>query len=146
MRLEFLRNNFEKRKVNSNIEYIIFKPASEAVFENAEAKVGSPFPYQVKLFYQYCNGLYVNDPFLHILQLEDTVVLEKCYWHFANISSGVRLGLNISQINLADQWDIINIETKLVITRTMASFWSNKIWKWIDNRECFWQPKSLLKD
>ena len=145
MRLECLKNNFEKRRVNS-IEYEIFKPANESLFRKAEAKIGHPFPYQVTLFYQYCNGLYIKDPFLCVLKLEDAVVLDDIYWNFANVSSGIRLGFDMSQINIADQWDIVDIETKHIITRTMASFWSNKIWKWIDNRERFWRPKFSVTD
>ena len=50
---------------------------------------------------------------------------------FAKFNGKHDLAFLSSNLNQAEQWDIVNASTGFLITLTMASFWSNKLVAWL---------------
>lgn len=39
----------------------------------------------------------------------------------------------------AKEWNILNKESGYEITKTISSFWSNKIWQWLEKENKIWE-------
>ena len=107
--------------------------------ENSQALLGEAFPEQVADFYRNCNGLNVKDK-LEIYKLED---LQKCgsLIEFAIFDNKHSIAFDISSLNIAGHWDIVNSKNNLIITHTMASFTTNKIWAWLHRGRQVWDEE-----
>ena len=117
--------------------YKLGKPASGEQLDISEKNLQVVFPQQFRLFYTHFNGLVVRVPFLEILGL-DCLTKNLNLIHFANIDRGNRICFDCSKLNAAKQWNIVNCQDGFIITLTLASFWSNKIWAWIDKKREIW--------
>ena len=49
--------------------------------------------------------------------------------------------VDLSKKNEADEWDIINLNNHFVITKTIGSFFTNKVWAWIDRGHTIWKEE-----
>ena len=140
MLLEQILLRFKNLSANRELKYSLTSPASENEIMETEQRLGVSFPAQVKSFYQHCNGLHVDDPQLEILPIERLDFSFPQHLHFATLDSNHRLYFNVSKMNDADQWDIVTADGFLV-TVTMASFWSNRMWTWIEKRRPIWEEQ-----
>ncbi len=137
MNIDHLIGNFEKRRVKKNLVYKIGEPASENQIKNVEAKLEVLFPDQLRMFYSHYNGLKVEEPPLEIFNVEKLVKINNLI-HFSNINKDIKICFDCKELNQAKQWNIINYDDGYRITLTFASFWSNKIWAWIDKKREIW--------
>jgi hypothetical protein len=140
MHLEQVSSELQKLSEKDNLIYSLGKCVSLADILRAEQKLDVTFPAQIKLFYESYNGLRVDDPQLEVLPLEGLHFVTPEKLNFAVIDGKHQLYFDTSQINEADQWDIISEDDHLV-TKTMASFWSNKIWAWIKGKRAIWKEE-----
>lgn len=91
-----------------------------------------------QLLFQYVNG--------YCIQKDDRKILFKLalldyrYLQFAQIDD-VIIAVDLRKTNEANEWDIINYDTKYVITKTFESFFANKVWAWIDRKRTFWKEE-----
>jgi hypothetical protein len=138
MNIDHLENNFDKRRLKKNLQYYLNEPASEENISKAEFRLDVTFPDQVKLFYRHHNGLIVKAPPIEILNIEKLYKTTD-YIVFALVDERNKLCFDCSRINEADQWDIVSYDSGYKITLTFASFWSNKIWAWIDKQRRIWE-------
>ena len=67
-------------------------------------------------------------------------LLNNNYLQFAQIDD-VIIAVDLRKTNGANEWDIINYETKYVITKTFESFFANKVWAWIDRKRTIWKEE-----
>ena len=141
MHTDHLIRNFEKRAVKQGMNYHLGSPASIYEIEQTQKRLKVKFPSQVKMFYQTINGLQVKDPHLEILCLNKIKVDEAGRIHFATFDQKHRICFDTTKINNAEQWDILNLDTGFTVTLTMASFWTNKIWAWIDSKRTIWKEE-----
>lgn len=141
MRIEHVAVNLERRAQKSGLNYTLGAPASAQQILQAEQRFGVAFPAQTRLFYQHYNGLEVAAPSLTVLPLEQMSFLAPGYLHIATIDHQHHLYFDTTALNPAEQWDIVTVPAGFVVTRTMASFWSNKIWAWIDKGRAIWQKE-----
>lgn len=139
VKLEQFSVNFEKRHNVAGLRATLRPAASASAFESAEARIGRSLPNQVHAFYSQCNGFVVQEPPFEVLPIENLFIDDQSHIHFATANGLHRIAFDCSHLNEATQWDIIDAATGRRITFTMASFWSNKIWKWIDRRQEFWR-------
>lgn len=139
MHIEHLKSNFEKRKRNTGLIYELGIPSSEKQIKHTEKRLSVVFYDQLKLFYRHYNGLIVRNPHLEIYPLEG-LVKDHEFIYFAMINSKHKLCFDCKGLNAAGQWDIINSRDSYIVTLTFASFWSNKIWAWIDKKRAIWKP------
>src|SRR5207253_6713959 len=98
------------------------------------------FPAQVRAFYRSYNGLRVEDPHVDIRPIEEITYRAPQYLHFATVDHQHLVCFDTSRINEAGQWDIVSTD-HYRISFTMASFWSNKLWAWIDKRRHIWESE-----
>ena len=61
--------------------------------------------------------------------------------HFATLNGNEQLYFDVSRINEAKQWDIVTADG-FRVTLTMASFWSIRMWSWIEKMRPIWQPEA----
>jgi hypothetical protein len=140
MHLEQLRSSFERRQQRGNFVYSIQAAASIEDISNAQKRLSVEFPSQVKMFYQCANGLRVDDPPLEIFPLDRLHRTSSTLVQFATLDGRHQLVFDTSHLNEAGQWSILGANG-FHVTLTMASFWSNKIWAWLDKRRKIWQDE-----
>ena len=139
MHLEQIRLNFEKRHGSTGLQATLQPGATEAALQATEDRLGCRLPDQVRTFYLQHNGLSVDNPRFEILSMSDLILDNRLLIHFATADGTARICFDCSRYNEAGQWDIVESETGTRITYTMGSFWTIKMWKWIDRRVRFWQ-------
>jgi len=136
MHLDQIPRRFEKLR-QQGLEYHLGSPASAAAIDAAEARLGVRFPEQVRHFYSAFDGLEVVDPPFRVLPLSelerDGSLIEFCRCDHVH-----RLAFDTSHLNPRDQWFIVNAETGYRVTFTMASFWSIRMWSWIELGRPIW--------
>lgn len=138
MHLEHISSRFQKLAEKHELNYSLAAPASDDEILRAERRLGVSFPEQVRLFYRSFNGLRVDDPPLEVLSVERLNLASPGRLHFATLDGRRPLYFDTSRTNEAEQWDIVSADDYRV-TLTMASFWSNKIWAWVEKRHAIWR-------
>ena len=53
------------------------------------------------------------------------------YFIFAHINN-IKIALDLNNKNEAGEWNIVNLDTKYIVTKTMGRFFGYKIWAWLD--------------
>lgn len=90
------------------------------------------------LLLQYVDG--------YCIQKEDREIIFKLallnykYLQFAQIDD-IIIAVDLRKTNEANEWDIINYDTKYVITKTFESFFANKVWAWLDRKRTIWKEE-----
>ena len=69
------------------------------------------------------------------------VWVDECRLQFASIGETVKIGIDFSKQNSAGEWDVIELNTRYLITKTLSSFFNNKVWAWIDRRRTIWKEE-----
>ncbi len=133
MQIGYFKQRLNTLSLQLGFEYVLGGQASDALISETEHRLSVTFPEQVRTFFFNYNGLRVEDPFLRILALEDLRFPNSDLLQFAFIGEE-KIFFDVSHLNAAAQWDIVN-ESKIPITLTMASFWSNKVWRWLKYRD-----------
>lgn len=106
-----------------------------AVSQTAKNAVNCNFALS-RLLFQYVDGYCIRKDDREIVF--KLALLDYKYLQFAKIDD-VIIAVDIRKTNEANEWDIINYETKYVITRTFESFFSNKVWAWLDRKRTIWK-------
>lgn len=133
MNLEHIERNFN----NLELEYGITNGVSSEELKLHEFRLGVIFPEQVKFFYQAINGITVVNPPFEVLDVQN-LYRDGSYIVFCKINEMHRLCFDVSCLNEAEQWDIINYETGYRVTKTIASFWANKMMAWLRKKSEIW--------
>jgi hypothetical protein len=122
---------------------IIKPPATFVDISIAEERLHVKFPEQVVNFYQTCNGVRFPCPFLKILSLDEMQFVEgKSLLKFCLLAQGEEICFDTSSVNEAGQWFIKGLTEDYTITLTMASFWSNKVWHWLEKQRPIWRTNA----
>lgn len=140
MRVEEVALRLNKLSKNRSLTYSLADPASAERIRQAEQLLGVSFPAQVRLFYCHFNGLKVHEPHLEVLPLERLRYAVPNYLHFATFNGDQHVHFDVSHTNEAEQWNIV-ASNGYQVTLTMASFWSNKIFAWIERRRPIWKDE-----
>ena len=143
MHLEQLPSRFSNLSQNRELKYSLASPASDEEVARGEQKLCLSFPAQVRLFYRSYNGLRVEEPHLEVFPVERLTLFMPNRLHFATINGSEHLYFDVSRINEAEQWDIVAADDYRV-TLTMASFWSTRMWSWIEKKRPIWQPEAAI--
>jgi hypothetical protein len=142
MKLEEFETSLKNRAERSRVQYTLNPAASAQEILDAEVRLGK-LPEQVCLFYSRFNGLLISQPFLEILSLESLNKDQNGKVPFCTFGNEATLCFNTTGLNEADQWTIENYKSQYVVTLTMASFWSNKIFAWLDQRRHIWEEEKF---
>ena len=124
-------------RTNDSFEYSLGKQVDNSSFETVEKKLNVKIPDKIKAFYFVANGLKTENPNFEIVELNSWTV-ENGLIHFATFDSSNKVYF-VVEINQANEWTILNKEKEYEITLTISSFWSNKIWHWIEQNKRIWE-------
>ena len=141
MHLEELPSRFTNLSQKRELKYSLANPASVEDVERGEQKLGVSFPARIRQFYRSYNGLRVEDPHLEVLPVEHLSFSMSDRLHFATLNWSQHRYFDVSHINEAEEWDILSADG-FRVTLTMASFWSNRMWAWIEKKRPIWQPEA----
>lgn len=144
MYLEHVARKFERLQQHRGINSSLGKPASENLISQVENNLGVSFPAKVAAFYKRFNGLLVEDPHMEILPIEQLSFVSPNRLHFATFDHSNRVFFDTSQINDAEQWNIV-AEDGFHITLTMSSLWSAHIWGWVERKRVVWKENPEWK-
>ena len=142
MHTDHFIQNLEKRANENGLKFQIGEPAVESAIVAFEERNGIKMPQQVKWFYLLCNGLKVEAPPLEIKSIEDLYTDKTGKIIFAIFDKRHRICFDVSKNNAASQWDILNYDNGFIVTLTLASFWTNKIFAWLDKRRTIWKEET----
>ena len=143
MRLEQLSSRFSNLSKNRELKYSLGSPASDEEIVRREQEWGLSFPAQVRSFYRSYNGLRVEEPHIEVLPVERLSLSMPDRLHFATLNGREHLYFDVSHINEAEQWDIVATDD-FRVTLTMASFWSIRMWSWIEKKRPIWLPEAAI--
>ncbi|MFI2741643.1 hypothetical protein ACG2LH_02800 [Zhouia sp. PK063] len=108
-------------------------------FITVEKNLGIQIPLKIKQFYSVANGLKTKNPHFEIVALQQWQ-RSTAYIHFATFDHDVDVYFATHTINEAGEWDILTMEKHYCITYTISSFWSNKLWYWLERGKPIWLP------
>ncbi len=140
MRAEELIAGLRNRTTQRGLTCIVAPPAAEADLAALAQRLGVPLPASMLHFYRACDGLQVEDPAVEVWPVARLTVDSARRLPFAVFDQRHVLAFAARARNAADQWDIVAIASGAVVTKTMAGFWSNKLFAWIDKRREVWLP------
>ena len=137
MNIEHFMNNLSKRP----IEFRVGAPCGREALDAASARLGFPLPEHLCSFFLVVNGLDVTDPALQVLPIEELRRSGNGLIRFATLDHRHHLALDSTRLNEAGQWSVVSEATGYVVTLTIASFWSNKIFAWLDKKRGIWSSE-----
>ncbi len=126
------------RKVGS--AFILGQGASREKIRETEAKLGINFPIEIIHFYETLNGLSVASPKFELLPVEELQQKNELII-FGHFNGCIPVGFESSSTNSAGQWNIVNSTNGYVITLTISSFLTNKIWAWLLRGREVWEKE-----
>jgi hypothetical protein len=138
MYLSQIPQNLAKLEPSDPNGYWIGDGLTKAEIEGIEAILHVAIPEQIKLFFSTFNGLGVTSPPFEIYPIERWVIKRVNKVEFAQVDGRHALFFDTAMLNQAGQWNIVS-NTGYVVTHTMASFWSNKLWAWVRDRREIWK-------
>lgn len=99
-------------------------------------------PANLKLVLEKLNGLNIKSNQRNLQFLcKKNYFQNKFYLKFVQIGEDINIGFDLTQYNEAREWNIINIDSGFVITKTLSSFLTNKVWAWIDRGREIWKEE-----
>lgn len=138
MNIENFRKRLDKLKsLNNDFEYKLNNSFKEIDFTLIELQIGKEIPEKIKTFLKELNGLKTTNPEFQLLELESLENINDLI-HFATFDGKIETCFKSDKLNNANEWTIINKETGYEITKTISSFWSNKIWHWLEQKHKIW--------
>ena len=141
---DFIRRLDRISSSDENFSYSVDKNISLDVVKRVEMKLKINIPEKIKLFYLFLNNLKIKNPDFEIIEIENWI-LENGFINFAIFDSSGIVSFDTRKRNEAEEWDIVNKTIDYQLTMTISSFWSNKIWKWLEQRKPIWTPDWLEK-
>ena len=146
MELKSFKNRLENvKQKNQGFTFTLNDGVNASDIDRLEQQIGRVIPESVKKFWMYSDGLETENPGLKIYSIKDFKITNNSLIHFTTFDKKSKIYFNISELNTAQEWSIVNIEEDYTMTLTMSSFWSNKIWHWLDYQAQIWKDEYWLK-
>jgi hypothetical protein len=139
---DFIRRLDGISNVDKKFSYSIDTDIRFDIVDSTALRLQINIPEKIKLFYLFLNNLKTRNPDFEIIGIEKWV-LENGFIDFAIFDSLKIVSFDTRQLNEAGEWDIVNRSIDYELTKTISSFWSNKIWKWLEWRRPIWAPDWL---
>jgi len=138
MQIEVFKKRLEKLSLSKPIfKFQFVEKAVKSDLVKTQVSLGVQFPEKLSTFFHFLNGLKTENPSLMLIPLSELQLKENRI-HFATFDNTVQICLNTEKLNRANEWTIINNETDFVLTLSISSFWSNKIWHWLEGGKMIW--------
>jgi hypothetical protein len=137
---DFIPRLDKAKKANNEFIYTLGKRLTQTDIESIENRLNIKIPLKVKEFYLKTNGLCTVNPDFQVIEINSWEVSSSLI-HFATFNKSFKIYFDTSKLNSASEWTILNKEDNYEITLTISSFWSNKIWHWIEKNRKIWASK-----
>lgn len=124
---------FNLRSREKRMGYVVSQTAKNAVNCNFTLS---------QLLFQYVDGYRIQKDDREIVF--KLALLDHDYLQFAQIDD-VIIAVDLRKTNEANEWDIINYQSKYVITKTLGSFLNYQIWAWLDRKREIWNKELYEK-
>ncbi len=134
---QFIGRLDKTRQSKSGFDYKLGKRLELKDFIDVESSLNIKIPERVKDLYLVANGLKTTNPDFELVEISSWKV-DSGLIHFATFDNFSRVYFKITELNQASEWTILNAEDHYEITLTISSFWSNKIWHWIEQGKRIW--------
>lgn len=108
---------------------------------------------RISYSYNLCNNKEKDTDNIGLLKLDNLTIKNKSnsiifdihnidsrFLQLARIGS-VKISFDRNKINEAGEWDIINLDSSFVITKTLSSFLNNKVWAWLERSREIWKDE-----
>jgi hypothetical protein len=139
MQIELFTKRLEKLSLTKpNFKFKLNKKIEKGDIEIVEEQLGVLFPEKLSSFYLYLNGLKTENPSFMIIPINELQLVNENI-HFATFDDTVQICLNTKTLNQANEWTIVSKETNYELTKSISSFWSNKIWHWLEKENTIWE-------
>lgn len=123
----------EKRKKEAKIEGLLS-------LNGNNINTSDLLPSSIDKFYQTIHSLVISHPReIEILPYESLQYINNRFLWFSTINSSVKICFDTLTLNEANEWNIVNPENNFLITKTLSSYITNKIWAWVDRGRIIWE-------
>ena len=129
-------NNIQKS--NINFKYTLGTIPTSNEIEQLEQRLNIKIPSKILAFYLTTNGLITLDPNFEIKEI-NSWECESQFIHFATFNNSIRIYFDTAKLNEVSEWTIINRERNCIVTLSISSFWSNRIWHWLEHKRKIWE-------
>jgi hypothetical protein len=129
------------KKRSGKIDYIIQFSEDTEFTEIVDFEL-LQFPQSVIVFYNVVERLNINKPrFFEILPISEMKLLNGKLLYFSIINSSEKICFDTEKINSAGEWDIVEYNNNYLITKTLSSYISNKLWAWVERDRKIWSEE-----
>jgi hypothetical protein len=143
MQIEHFIKRLEKLSASNST--FVFMPGNLLKvddFNKIEDSLKITIPAKVKDFYLVANGLKTINPTFEIIDLlrwtnDDGLI------HFATFDELIKIYFKATELNDAGEWTIFCKYNNYDLTLTISSFWSNKLWHWLEQEHNIWEDNWL---
>lgn len=133
-------DSFRKRilgNLSSNSGYFLLENTSEQIHMNLNIFL----PKSIEEYYKKIKSVSIEGPRqFEMFPLEHIYFVDEKHLAFSKIGNNL-ICFNTSELNTADEWDIICKYNDYLITKTLASYLTNKVWAWIDRGREIWKDE-----
>jgi len=82
-----------------------------------------------------------NNRVLKLLPQSEIELIDNRFLFFSKINNTEIICFDTIKVNSANEWDIINYSNGYLMTKTISSFLSNKVWAWIERGRKIWEQE-----
>jgi hypothetical protein len=83
------------------------------------------YPASVQALYSNINGLKISEPrAFELLRFTDLELIDGKYLYFALINENQQICFDVTSLNAAGEWDIVELENKYLITKNISQFFN----------------------
>lgn len=141
MFLNQFKSALEKKRNKGVISYSLNHNVNVSE-EQIMTLLGENIPSNVKVMLMDFGAFKIDKPrSFELLEFSDLKIIRERFLLFAIINDVENICFDMRKINSANEWDIINIKDEFIITHTLSSFFTNKVWAWIDRSRTIWKEE-----
>jgi len=133
----FIRQLDKIQQNNPDFKYRLGRSLEQSDIKSVEDKLGVQIPDKTKMFLTTVNGLRTVNPEFDLIDIA-TWESKNGFIQFATFDKDQYVCFDTKKLNEAGEWTIVHKDSGYVLTLTMSSFWSNKIWHWLKQRHKIW--------
>jgi hypothetical protein len=140
LKMEYLKSLENGLNYRKDVIQFVLKKKNVANGQPIEPFLGIILPDAIMSFYRQIEFLEIINPRkFNVLSIKE-MVMENNYLMFSNINN-TKICFDTRTVNSAGEWDIINFDSKFIITKTLASYLTSKMWAWIDRGREIWNEE-----
>lgn len=103
----------------------------------------SPFPIKIEYYINNYQPVIIKiaDRKIELLKISDFELIEDRFLMFSKVNNTELICFDTNNINSANEWDIVNYSNNYILTKTIESYLTNKIWAFVDREREIWEQE-----